>query len=230
MVNAFIAASRQFSRRHTAWLHPLSAILAGLALSAHAGLAQSQEGQGLAWGKTAASPMWPHWEGRIGVVLDHAVESPRQSFALTLPVPIGLKVHGAHVLSDYYFSGGFRATAGLVRGPANLPWWPTSGQATSGLDLSLDGIDVSALPTSGTTTNDELSRTSAYIGAGYSTRLNHAKAYGAWHFNADLGLISLNSGNIGRFTRVLQGEQGVDELLRELRLRPVLKVSVDYAF
>ena len=44
------------------------------------------------------------------------------------------------------------------------------------------------------------------------------------------GLISLNSENIGRVGRVLQGEQKVDELLREMRLRPVVKFSVKYAF
>jgi len=52
----------------------------------------------------------------------------------------------------------------------------------------------------------------------------------SWRFNADLGLITINSNNIGRISQVLQGDMGVDALLRDLRLRPVIKVSVGYAF
>ncbi len=225
------ASTTVASRHISPWLRPLATGMAGLALLAHIGVAQCQEGQGLT-GNNTSTTMWPHWEGRIGLVLDHSISSsPRQAFALTLPSTLGLKVHGAQLLSDYYFSGGgFRATAGLVRGAANLPWWPSGGKSTSGLNLSLDGLDLATPPVSGTGNVDESDKTAAYVGAGYSTRLSQAQNYGAWHFNADLGLISLNSANIGRFTRMLQGDQGIEDLVRELRLRPMLKVRVDYAF
>jgi hypothetical protein len=179
---------------------------------------------------TQAAPMWPHWEGRIGVVLDHAVDPARQTFALTLPSAAGLKLHSAHVLSDYYFSGGFRATAGLVHGHVNQFWGGSADQSASGLNLSLDSMDLANLPSTAAA-NDDANRIVPYLGAGYSTHLTtQASGYGAWRFNADLGVISLNSGNIGRLGRVLQGDQGADELLRDLRLRPVVKIRVDYAF
>jgi len=78
------------SARPASWVRPVAAALAALAMAGHAGIAQSQEGQGLAWMSTQAAPMWPHWEGRIGVVLDHAVDPARQTFALTLPSAAGL--------------------------------------------------------------------------------------------------------------------------------------------
>jgi hypothetical protein len=218
------------SGRPAAWLRPAVAALAALAMAGHAGIAQSQEGQGLAWMSTEAAPMWPHWEGRIGVVLDHAVDPARQNFALSLPASSGLKLRGAHVLSDYYFSGGFRATAGLVHGHVNLPWGSAANTSASGLNLSMDSMDLANLPST-VAANDESNRVVPYLGAGYSTHLTaQASGYGAWRFNADLGVISLNSGNIGRLGRVLQGDQGADELLRDLRLRPVVKIRVDYAF
>jgi hypothetical protein len=216
------------SASRLAWRRALGCALAGMALAGHAGWAQSQDGQGMAWTSPKAAPMWPHWEGRIGVVLDQAdVRSP--SFSLGLPGSGGLKLRSAHLLSDYHFSGGFRATAGLIHGSTSLPWWGKGGLNTAGLNLSLENTDVFNLPTA-SSSMDDTPRTVAYVGAGYSARLNDAKAYGVWNFNADLGVISLNSGSIGRLSRVLQGDQGVDELVRDLKLRPVLKVSVDYAF
>jgi hypothetical protein len=207
---------------------PFACALAGMALAGHVGLVQSQDGRGMAWTSPKEAPMWPHWEGRIGVVLDQTgARSP--SFSLGLPHANGLKLRSAHLLSDYHFSGGFRATAGLIHGTTNLPWW-TQAKSNSGLNLSLENTDVFNLPSTANGSVDDTPRTVAYVGAGYSARLNHAKDYGAWNFNADLGVISLNSANIGRLSRVLQGDQGVDELVRDLKLRPVLKVSVDYAF
>lgn len=189
----------------------------------------SAQGEGLALQDPDAITLWPHWEGRIGVVLDRPNDPMRSPFVLAQPAGNGLKVYSMHMLSDYYFSGGFRATAGLVRGDVSMPWWPTSEQGSTGLNLSLQRIDMlGAQERDGA--GDGSYRTMPYVGAGYSTRLNEVQGYGAWKFNADLGLISLNSGNVGRIARVFQGEQGVEELLRELRLRPVIKFSVNYAF
>ena len=190
----------------------------------------SDQGKGLKLNESVeAAALWPHWEGRIGVVLDRpAAPSP---FMLAQPMPSGLKLHSMHLLSDYYFSGGFRATAGLVRGATSMPWWPSSQQGSTGLNLSLQRLDMQGLPNQDRSNlSDDPYRTVPYVGAGYSSRLSDTSGYGVWHFNADLGLISINSNNVNRIGRVLQGDQGVDELLRELRLRPVVKFSVNYAF
>lgn len=195
------------------------------------GYGRSAQGRGLTLDDPDAVTLWPHWEGRIGVVLDRPKDALNSPFALSPTVSTGLKLHSMHLLSDYYFTGGFRATAGLVRGSTNLPWWPSSQQGNTGLNLSVQRMDLLSLPgQEHSTLSDDPSRTVPYVGAGYSTRLTDTAGVGSWQFNADLGIISLNSRNINRMRNVLEGEQGVDELLRELRLRPVLKFSVNYAF
>lgn len=173
--------------------------------------------------------LWPHWEGRIGVVIDRPINPLKDSFVLTQPVSVGLKVRSMHMLSDYYLDGGFRATAGLVRGDNGQAWW-SGGDNGGGLNLSLQRIDSLGLVASNLRANPSQQQTSPYLGAGYSTRLNARGLASAWRFNADLGLITINSSNIGRITQVLQGDMGFDALLRDLRLRPVIKVSVGYAF
>lgn len=210
----------------------VASALLGVSLSSGLNLAHAQEGRGLALDGTQLDAMWPHWEGRLGLVLNSGAGAVRNPYALSQNEGMGLKVHSMHLLSDYYFSGGFRATAGLVRGATNLPWWTMPAGEGGSTHMSLQRVDVLGLagqPSVGALT-DSPHRTVPYVGAGYSGRLTEASGQGAWHFNADLGLISLNSGNIGRISRVLQGDQGVDELVRELRLRPVLKFSVNYAF
>lgn len=203
--------------------------IASIGLNARGRSAPTGQGEGLSVQDPDAIGLWPHWEGRIGVVLDRPNDPMRSPFVLAQPAGNGLKVHSMHLLSDYYFSGGFRATAGLVRGDVSMPWWPSGQQGSTGLNLSLRRIDMLPIPDHDALDDGE-DRTMPYLGAGYSTRLNEVQGYGAWKFNADLGLISVNSGNIARLGRMLQGEQGIEDLLRELRLRPVIKFTVNYAF
>jgi hypothetical protein len=176
---------------------------------------------------------WPHWEGRIGLVLDRAYDPLKDSFVLAQPVPSsGLNLRSAHVLSDYYFSGGFRATVGLVRGSVTQSAWSDGNDDTigSGLNLSLQRVDNLGLGDPKNQSLDGEHRTLPYVGAGYAASLGSHGSDSMWRFNADLGLISVNSSNIGRISRALQGEAGLDEIVRDLRLRPVIKVSVRYAF
>ena len=184
--------------------------------------------EGLTLRDAAANNLWPHWEGRIGVVLDRPADPMSSSFVLAQPAYNGLKVYSMHMLSDYYFAGGFRATAGLVRGSSNMPWWPSEQQGATGLNLSMQRLDTLSSPNQERL--EETNRTAPYLGAGYSTRLNGIRTDSAWRFNADLGLISINSNNIDRISRMLQGDEGVENIIRELRLRPVIKFSVNYAF
>ena len=48
-------------------------------------------------------------------------------------------------------------------------------------------------------------------------------------FSADVGLMSLSPGNIGRFGRVVNGSQNFDDAVRDLRLSPVLQFGFTYA-
>lgn len=174
---------------------------------------------------------WPHWEGRIGVVIDRPVNPLKDSFVLAQPSQsAGLRVRSMHILSDYYVDGGFRATAGLLRGDTGQAWWGSGGNG-GGLNLSMQRLDslglMSNLATPGSTQD---AQTMPYVGAGYSNSLTVNGTPSAWRFNADLGVISTNASNLNRLNQVLQGDRSLDGLVRDMGLRPVVKVSVGYSF
>lgn len=186
----------------------------------------SQSGLGLNFG---GQGLWPHWEGRMGVMMDRPTNPLKDTYVLFEPVPDGLNIRAMHVLSDYYIDGGFRATAGMVRGEAVQSWWDGGG---GGLNISLQRMDSMNIPGARTAIGlSDLGTYSApYIGAGYSTRVNNGAVASPWRFNADLGLISVNSNNLNRISRAISGEQSVDQLMHDLRFRPLVKVSVGYSF
>jgi hypothetical protein len=137
---------------------------------------------------------------------------------------------GASVGGDYYFSknlvdaaappSGFRASGALlIRQPgvslSDLAW---SSRATTSLALplrqpyaSMADSGVSAMP---------------YLGIGYS---DYSLKTG-WGFWADIGLVVQSPGNALGMTRVMSGSQSLDDLVRELRLSPMLQMGVNYSF
>lgn len=188
---------------------------------------EDTRGQGLA---LKGQTQWPHWEGRIGAVIDRPVNPVRDSFVLTQPIQAGLQMRSMHVLSDYYVGGGFRATVGLVSGEAGQAWW-SSGDNGGGLNLSLQHIDSLGAPVGlGQQRGLTLPQPNAYVGAGYSTRLSNTQQSEVWRFNADFGLINTSGANGTSLSSILQGERTLDEAIRTMRMRPVVKVSVGYAF
>jgi len=175
---------------------------------------------------------WPHWEGRIGAVIDRPVNPLKDSFVLAQPVQGGLHVRSMHVLSDYYLDGGFRATAGLLRGETGQAWW-SSGDNGGGLNLSLQGLDSLGLlgaPNNRPSADSNGQQTMPYLGAGYTSRLSFNGVPSSWRLNADLGLISINASNANHLSQVFQGDKSLDDLVHEMRFRPVVKVSVGYSF
>ena len=64
-----------------------------------------------------------------------------------------------------------------------------------------------------------------YVGVGYSGLAGRS----GWSFSADFGLMALGAGNAVRLGRS-GAYQGLDDLVRELRLTPVLQVGASYAF
>lgn len=177
--------------------------------------------------QAAGQTLWPQWEGRVGVVIDRPVNPLKDSFVLTQPVPAGLRMRSLHILSDYYMEGGFRATAGVVQGDASQAWWSGSDHG-GGLNLSLQRLD--SLSLGHAQAGDAPNQTSPYIGAGYSASFQKPGASTAWQFNADLGLIGTRSGALNRLGDALQGNLNTSQLVQGLGLRPLVKVSVGYAF
>lgn len=148
--------------------------------------------------------VWPQWQGRLTL---NALSPDWR------------------LMGDYYFltkslpgtTGGFRATSGLVYGARPTLWAgaPTIASTRAlGLDrqtVVLDGSEPATLP---------------YLGFGYTG----LSVRGGWAFSADLGVMAYNPGPAVRFGRVFTGAQTFDELVRDLRIAPVLQLGVSYAF
>lgn len=170
--------------------------------------------------------LWPQWEGRIGVVIDRPVNPLKDNFVLAQPSPAGLQLRSLHILSDYHVAGGFRATAGVLRGRAEEAWW-TGSTNQGGLNLSLQRLDSLRLPNDHT----DADRTMAYVGAGYSMSLGDTTKERAFsHFNADIGVTAAGQREAQRPGVSATDGLGGNPLAGKLQWRPLIKVSVDYAF
>lgn len=196
--------------------------LACLLFAASAAQAQS----GLRVGNDAASQetSWPRWQARFST----------NSGASAFDTGTRWQLSAGQLLGDYYWSGlrptgagrsgGFRATSGVLFGPRSL----ALGTPALGLPQG-PGLSVSRSawppPGSGDPLSPESSSTLPYFAVGYSgTSLR-----GGWGFTADIGLVG-TTGGLRASRDATLGAQGVDELLRELRLVPVLRVGAGYAF
>ncbi|MEO6410036.1 MAG: hypothetical protein ABIO45_14960 [Burkholderiaceae bacterium] len=205
-----------------------SVLVAALAILCSAQSAFAAE---LASNETAI-PDWARWQGRVSLGL---TAPAGRTFSLGTSGP-GLQADSLSVLGDYYFgdvtrargyAGGFRATSGVIVG-SRSPLW--SGQASLSASRGLLGVErkvTGLLPVLPSAT-DLGAETSAvpYFGVGYtglSVRSN-------WSFSADLGMVARSPGSMVKLGRVFTGSQGVDDLLRELRLAPMLQLGVSYSF
>lgn len=200
--------------------------LLGLALGVAAQWAAAQAGSGLA--VSDDTPGWARWQARIAV----NSSTPLWRSDLARGDAAGLKVQGLGLIGDYYFArlplgsqgaGGFRASSGVLLG-SGAPLW--AAQAPGGSSqFSLGRRNLSLLP--GLPGGDPAldSTTVPYVGLGYSGLTGR----GGWGFAADVGVMALNGGSAVRFGRLLTG-QSLDDLLRDLRLTPVLQLGVSYSF
>ena len=144
----------------------------------------------------------------------------------------GARLLSANLLGDYYltgsglggFAGGLRATGGLLMGSASL------SQSSAGMALTRDfrqrmavgQRSISLLLPEATPADSTASL--SYLGIGYSGQ----SLRGGWGFSADLGLISTLS--VGGMRLGLSRNTGAEELLRDLRLKPVLQLGLSYSY
>ncbi len=188
------------------------------------------EGEGLA--ANADRVPWARFQSRIA----YAPGAPGWRADLAPFERSGLQVGGVGLLGDVYFGssaparvnapGGFRATSGLLVS-ARSAWLNAVSTPSNGLlasDRRLFG--PSAAPLSYSTDSSLESATVPYIGIGYS----NLSAKSGWHFSADLGVVSQSPGNAVRFGRVFGGSQSLDDVVRDMRLAPVVQLGVSYSF
>ena len=156
-----------------------------------------------------AASVWPRWQGRLSVGSEAGV------------------ARSASLLGDYYITdafhsggGGLRATSGLIVSQRS--------QAAQPLNSSLAGRDFNVERRLGAASRpawgDADSSTLPYVGLGYTGVV----ARSGFSFSADLGVMALNAGPKVRFGTA--GSQTSDDLVREIRLSPMLSLGVSYAF
>lgn len=172
------------------------------------------------------SPWTQRWQGRLSL----SVQSP--SFRTGLgSTDAGLQITGLSLMGDYYFAralpllatdGGFRATSGLILGERAPAWG--ARQQFGGLSVERRSAET-GLTARGLDSNAE-SATKPYVGLGYSG----LSAKRAWSFSADLGLVALAAGNAVKLGRVFNGGPALDEVVREMRVAPVVQLGVSYSF
>lgn len=173
-----------------------------------------------------AAERWSPWQGRIGLTLGDTAATP-----VTAPATgwdgsgPGLRLHGARLLGDYYFSprSGFHATGGVISGPLASGWGALPASAGSGLSLTLSsprwatglGLDT-ATPTP-----------RPYLGAGYSL----GSADGRWSFSADIGVVGRpGDGGLGRWSVETGGWTSLGDRLGRWQVQPLVQLGVSYSF
>jgi hypothetical protein len=144
----------------------------------------------------------------------------------------GLKVSGASLLGDYYFSrtlrgvgsaSGFRATSGLFIGTHSSSLLLGSTSASlGGKAFNVDRRNVGMWSMSTSTDGSADQGAVPYVGVGYTGLAGR----GGWGFSADLGVMALNPGSAVK----LGHGQSLDDALRDMRLSPLLQLGVSYSF
>jgi hypothetical protein len=173
---------------------------------------------------------WARFQGRIS----YAAAAPLAATPLAPSDGTGLQVQGMSLMGDVYFggsrtsAGGFRATSGLIYGSRISLAGMSAMVPASGL-VNVDRRVFGATPTGPSYATDpanDSSGTLPYIGVGYSS----LAARSGWSFSADLGLVSLAPSNAVRFGRVFGGSQNLDDVVRDMKLTPVIQLGASYSF
>ena len=140
----------------------------------------------------------------------------------------GPKVLSLNMLGDYYLTssgmkgvrGGLRATGGMLLGPLSLT------QSSSGLALGSAGDQSVSYGQRSLRPSGDLGDPSAsmsYLGVGYTGHLLRS----GLSFSADLGLVSnLSLGGL----RLGNASAQIDDVLRDMRYKPLLQLGLSYSY
>lgn len=169
---------------------------------------------------------WAQWQGRVSIgstAPGWRTPVNPQDHAMQRPSSLSL-------VGDYYLSraltgpgsaGGIRATGGVILGPRSQAFASLPGAGTGG-SFSIGSRLFGTTPTPYTNDTAGDNATLPYVGLGYTG----LSARSGWSFSADLGLVAQSPGNVARLGR----GQSLDDVVRELRLAPVLQLGVSYSF
>lgn len=169
---------------------------------------------------------WPQWQGRLSL----STSGPALGNN-------GLDVRSLSLMGDYYFgrpslggraAGGFRATSGLIVGARSSSALSGNTGNFAGRAFSFDhrhAAWVSPLTPVDVQPSTEPAAV-PYVGVGYTGLSNK----GGWGFSADVGLVALSPRSAVKLGRVLGGGQSLDEVLRDMRLSPLVQLGVSYSF
>jgi hypothetical protein len=200
------------------------------AASALATTAARADGEGLS--ANAERSAWSSFQSRIAF----APGAPGWRADLAPTERSGLQVGSLGLLGDVYFggnkpaagapTGGFRATSGVLIGARSPLLGSNTTPSAGGLFASNRHLFGASPGTLGATEASVDSSTVPYIGIGYT----NLAAKSGWSFSADLGVVSQSPGNVVRFGRVFGGSQSLDDVVRDMRLAPVVQLGVSYSF
>jgi hypothetical protein len=191
--------------------------------SLSAAAAAAADGRGLT--VDAEQLGWPQWQARLQLAAEPVSPLSTASEGLTAMRPRSAALFGDYFMARPYFgqAGGLRLTSGVVMGPRGGLFG--TGQAATGGPFTVSAVGRSSL-TSLASVDGSGDAVSAwpYLGIGYSD----SSLRGGFSFSADLGL-AVPGQSVLRAARSL-GSQPLDDMLRDLRLTPVLQLGVSYRF
>ncbi|MFY7864484.1 hypothetical protein [Roseateles sp.] len=175
----------------------------------------------------------PNWQARLQLS-SLALNAATAPGGLDSAAHAGSRLLSATLLGDYYLTGsglggvrgGLRATGGLMLG--SLAQSNASLALNSSTTSLAQGLTVgqrSLTPWSAERESSDPFTSTSYLGIGYTGR----SLRGGWGFSADLGLMSGNmSGNGLRLGN--NRAQSMEDLLRDLRFKPVLQLGLSYSY
>ncbi|WP_428422322.1 hypothetical protein [Methylibium sp.] len=189
-------------------------------------------------GLRSSNTAWPRWQGRLDLTSgsNAALAGGRYDPGLDLSNPYsGTLRQSLSLFGDYYFlqhgaagrdySGGLRATGGLIYGPRGAAWSALPASvSTLGSGFSAQRRNFS-LATPGLVADDGGNGSVPYVGVGYTGLKSLRATGGGWGFSADVGVVALQPRSVVRF-----GQQGLIDSLRDLQLSPLLQLGVSYSF
>jgi len=187
--------------------------LLGAAAPAGAG-----NGQGLSLDVDTAG--WPLWQARLQMAVEPLNPALASFDGATL------RPRSAALFGDYYMTrpylgdaGGLRVTSGLVAGTRGTVFGP--GQASLPGSFGFSSVTRPSLGATPLDPGGDTTLTWPYVGIGYSD----ASPRSGWGFSADLGLAAKNV-----WAARSLGSQPLDDMVRDMRLTPVLQLGVSYRY